>query len=135
MNEQRFCEFICTKSGLFDILSADVEPLLFSAFLCIYATQIMIATHPSGKFIASALANHVSLVFVIAISALEPFTDDLIIQMYKGLLIQGRFAEHNFCLKCFVLFYFIFVLTALLNDVQTARVRTGLETHARHSPS
>ena len=29
----------------------------------------------------------------------------------------------------------LFVLTALLNDVQTARVRTGLETHARHSPS
>jgi hypothetical protein len=28
-----------------------------------------------------------------------------------------------------------YVLTALLNDVQTARVRTGLETHARHSPS
>ena len=32
-------------------------------------------------------------------------------------------------------FLFFFILTALLNDVQTARVRTGLETHARHSPS
>jgi hypothetical protein len=32
-------------------------------------------------------------------------------------------------------FLFYFILTALLNDVQTARVRTGLETHARHSPS
>jgi hypothetical protein len=28
-----------------------------------------------------------------------------------------------------------YVLTVLLNDVQTARVWTGLETHARHSPS
>ena len=34
-----------------------------------------------------------------------------------------------------VYFIFYFILTALLNDVQTARVRTGLETHARHSPS
>jgi hypothetical protein len=32
-------------------------------------------------------------------------------------------------------FLFYFILTALLNDVQTARVRTGLKTHARHSPS
>jgi hypothetical protein len=29
----------------------------------------------------------------------------------------------------------VLVLTALLNDVQTARVGAGLKTHARHSPS
>jgi hypothetical protein len=34
-----------------------------------------------------------------------------------------------------VLCFSFIVLTALLNDVQTARVRTGLETQARHSPS
>jgi hypothetical protein len=49
--------------------------------------------------------------------------------MYSG--------EYDVCDVILSVLFFVFILflTALLNDVQTARVRTGLETHARHSPS
>jgi hypothetical protein len=47
----------------------------------------------------------------------------------NGMIVDGTGYQINFT---GLIFCFHFVL---LNDVQTARVRMGLETHARHSPS
>jgi hypothetical protein len=57
--------------------------------------------------------------------------------LFYYILIDEYTPEHTIMITTEILlrFFLVLVLTALLSDVQTARLRTRLKTHARHSPS